>query len=132
MDARGLRREGDPLGEYPGMHSERVPHESRSSRRNSLRDLVAEVRSLLNWHDPVYLIAIGAPEDEYDPEVRTILPRLGEASDAEGVQRVLHEEFTRWFGGVSMFTYEEFAPVAVEVWAAWLRFQQSSNARGAS
>jgi hypothetical protein len=87
--------------------------------------LYAEVRAILNRHDPVYLICIGAPDDEYDPEVNTILPRLKETSDVAGVQKVLHEEFVHWFGGVAMFTYDQFEPVAAEVWAAWSRFREA-------
>jgi hypothetical protein len=32
-----------------------------------------EVRAVLNHEDPIGLIAIGAPDDEYDPEVRRIV-----------------------------------------------------------
>lgn len=91
--------------------------------KEAYESLYREVRAILNAHDPVYLIASGCPNDEYEPEVRTILPRLGEASDAAGVQVILREEFVRWFGGVGMFSYEEFAPAAEEIWSAWERFQ---------
>jgi len=41
--------------------------------------LYTEVSRLLREADPIRLITIGAPDDEYDPEVSTILPRLREA-----------------------------------------------------
>ena len=43
-------------------------------------------------------ISFGDNTDEYDPEVRTILPRLSDCSSADDVQTVVSEEFRRWFG----------------------------------
>ena len=60
-------------------------------------ELYIEVSQLLRKADPIRLIIMGAPDDEYDPEVSTILPRLREAGSAADVQRIVHEEFTRWF-----------------------------------
>jgi hypothetical protein len=40
----------------------------------------------------------GDNTDEYDPEVRTILPRLANCSSVDDVQDVVSEEFRRWFG----------------------------------
>ena len=52
---------------------------------------------LLREADPIRLITIGAPDDEYDPEVSTILPRLREARSAADVQKIIYEEFVHWF-----------------------------------
>jgi hypothetical protein len=90
--------------------------------------LFAEVRRILNRHDPVGLIRMGMPEDEYEPEVGTILPRLREAARPQDVQRLLHEEFQHWFGSdTSMSGYEEFASAASEVWEALERFREGSE-----
>ena len=76
--------------------------EGRRKRRQSLKaaygSLYSDVSRLLREADPIDLIAIGAPDDEYDPEVSTILPRLREANAAADVQRIVHEEFVQWFG----------------------------------
>jgi hypothetical protein len=88
-------------------------------RKVAYETLYADVRAILNRHDPVGLIGMGAPEDEYEPEVGTILPRLRTANEAEDVQRVLDEEFHRWFGDTGMFSYAEFGAVAVDIWRAW-------------
>lgn len=71
--------------------------------------------------DPIGLIAIGAPDDEYDPEVRTILPRLGEANSAGDVQRIVHEEFVRWFSVEVTGPEARYAAVSKEIWQAWKR-----------
>jgi hypothetical protein len=35
--------------------------------------------------------------DEYEPEVDTILPRLEGNQTVDDLQRLIHEEFVRWF-----------------------------------
>lgn len=55
-----------------------------------------ELSALLYRHDPIYLGALGAPEDEYDTEMEIILSRLGEAGSARDVPRFVHEEFISW------------------------------------
>jgi hypothetical protein len=51
------------------------------------------VRAVVNREDPVGLLAIGAPADEYDPEVRELV-RLPDVVTTEQVSTV----FLRWFG----------------------------------
>lgn len=43
-------------------------------------------------------INFGDNSDEYDSEVRTILPRLTDCYSVDDVQDVISEEFRRWFG----------------------------------
>jgi hypothetical protein len=82
--------------------------------------LYAAVSRLLREADPVSLIAIGAPDDEYDPEVSTILPRLREARAAVDVQRIVHEEFVRWFGADLIGPLTDYAEVAEKIWGTCL------------
>jgi len=66
------------------------------------------------------LIAMGAPDDEYDPEVSTILPRLREAKAAVDVQRIVHEEFVRWFGADLVGPLTNCADIAEKMRGTWL------------
>jgi hypothetical protein len=116
--------ESKPEADARGPRKNEIVTRDKRDAKHAYGALYLEVRGILNAHDPVGLISMGAPEDEYEPEVGTILPRLKEASDPSGVQVILQDEFVRWFGGVGMFTFEEFAPVAEEVWASWSRFGQ--------
>ena len=50
-------------------------------------------RTAVNREDPVGLLGMGAPEDEYDPEVRDLV-KWREAVTADQVRAV----FLRWFG----------------------------------
>ena len=91
--------------------------------RREYPQLFAELTAILARHDPVDLVGIGAPEDEYRHEVGTILPRLRETTSATDVQQVLVEEFDQWFGAdTPKMTREDFLPVAEEIWATWRRY----------
>jgi hypothetical protein len=98
--------------------------EGRRKRSQSLKaaygSLYADVSRLLHEADPIGLIAMGAPDDEYDPEVSTILPRLREASTAVDVQRIVHEEFVQWFGADIAGPLTGYADVAERIWGTWL------------
>jgi len=97
--------------------------EGRRQRSQSLQaaygSLYTDVSHLLREADPLGLIAIGAPDDEYDPEVSTILPRLREAKAAVDVQRIVHEEFVRWFGADLVGPLTDYAEVAEKMWRTW-------------
>ena len=82
--------------------------------------LYANVSHLLREADPIGLIAMGAPADEYDPEVSTILPRLREARAAVDVQRIVHDEFVRWFDADLVGPLTDYAEVAEKIWETWL------------
>ena len=99
--------------------------EERERLRRAQPQLFAELAEVLADHDPVGLVSIGAPRDEYDAEVGTILPRLQAATGRGDVQRILVEEFDSWFGvDTPKMSAADFAGVAEDVWAAWLRHAQ--------
>ena len=96
---------------------------SRADRQKSLKEaygeLYVQVSRLVREADPIDLIAIGTPKDEYDVEVRTILPRLREATSARDVQRIVHEEFVHWFTAEIAGPPEIYATVSEEIWKTW-------------
>src|SRR3989338_5351665 len=96
--------------------------EGRKKRSESLKaaygTLYTEVSQLLREADPIRLIVIGAPDDEYDVEVSTILPRLREAKSPRDVQRIMHEEFVQWFGAETAGPAAHYARVSEDVWKA--------------
>ena len=94
----------------------------RGRLKKAYGQLFSDVTAILARHDPVGLVGIGAPEDEYEPEVGTILPRLREATNPADVHRIVCEEFDRWFGlDTPKMAKGDFLPVAEEIWAAWRR-----------
>lgn len=100
--------------------------DERERLRTAYKELFAGVTEILARHDLMALVEIGAPADEYEPEVGTILPRLRDAADADDVQRILHEEFARWFDADILAPDAEFAAPAAEIWTLWRRLGSPS------
>ena len=71
---------------------------------------------MVTEEDPIGLIRLGAPADEYDPEIGTILPRLKEASSIVALRRIVHEEFSSWFGVETAGSEEQYGRVAERIW----------------
>lgn len=87
----------------------------REGKRRYLK-LRGAVSDAVNRADPIGLLALGAPSDEYDPEVGTVLPRLRDAASAEGLAVILHEEFIRWFGSEQAGILDLYRRPAAEIW----------------
>lgn len=58
--------------------------------------------------------------DEYEPEVRTILPRLGPDSSVDEVCRIVREKFDRWFSSPDIAP-ERYERLAEDLWRLWKR-----------
>ncbi|HVV17423.1 MAG TPA: hypothetical protein VHH90_09495 [Polyangia bacterium] len=69
----------------------------RAAIRRQFGNLYDFLLALLFEVDPVG-INFETNADEYKPEVDTILPRLRDGQSVDDVQRIIHEEFVRWFG----------------------------------
>ena len=53
--------------------------------------------------------------DEYEPEVSAILPHLNKCNSLDDVNRVVCEEFIKWFSGTAAFP-ERYPKVAKRIW----------------
>lgn len=67
-------------------------------------------------HDPQGLCKMGAPFDEYVPEIETILPRIGEAKSSDDLAKIIYQEFVAWFGEFGSGTVEDYRPLAMDLW----------------
>ena len=88
-----------------------------------LFDSVAEI---LFRHDPIG-INFEDNLDEYEPEVRTILPRLRTCLSGEDVATVVHEEFQRWFDPDIAGPREKYLGPAEEIWDSWKKRTASQS-----
>ena len=61
-----------------------------------------ELRTIINQYDPIGLLDIGAPEDEYDSEVKTIIVQLDSNMTEQQVHDLVYREFLRWFDDESI------------------------------
>ena len=83
------------------------------------KELFAEVAAILYELDPLFDSI--APTDEYEPEARTILPRLRSCSSVGDARRAIHEEFVQWFGPDNAGSESDYQEAAERLWAAWQR-----------
>lgn len=73
-----------------------------------------KLREIVNNHDPIGLIEIGCPIDEYDPEVKTIIVKLDLAKTEEDIHNLIFNEFTEWFG--DMVKKENLSKMANDIY----------------
>ena len=105
----------------PRIHQD--AHEKRRQLKALYGELFEAIATLLFRHDPVG-INYETNADEYEPEARTILPRLRECRSEADVNRVVGEEFDRWFGD-SAGANKNYEAIAKEIWELW----QKHNAK---
>ena len=74
---------------------------------------IAEVvRKEINKDDPIGLISMGTPHDEYDPEVKEIVRKISKAGGVEKLQNLVHKTFVEFFGAEiakSKYKYKKLA-----------------------
>lgn len=59
---------------------------------------IYELTQIINKRDPLHFIELGAPDDEYQPEIGDIFVALREKSmDETELVEKMKEIFTRWF-----------------------------------
>jgi hypothetical protein len=114
-------RDGDCVDDDPLVHGE-----ERKRLTGAYKALFEEASAILFRHDPIGL-DFETNLDEYDPEVSTVLPRLVTCTSVEDVQRVLHEEFCRWFAPDLAGPPDQYGAPARELWDLWLRHQRGQK-----
>ncbi len=96
----------------------------REHLKQIYRGLYTDIEEILFRLDPMG-INLGNNNDEYNPEVHTILPRLKETNSEADVHNIVYEEFVRWFGADSAGSRDSqsYKEAAKEIWAAWEKFK---------
>jgi len=85
--------------------------------------LVAATARAIDEADPIGLLAMGAPEDEYWPEIDTIVRRVSSAASSGEVRQILHEEFVRWFDPSIAGPEEAYEVSAQRIWEAVMHYR---------
>jgi hypothetical protein len=98
--------------------------EERRRLKAEYGELFDSIEAMLFRHDPIG-INFEVNPDEYAPETGTILPRLRTCESSSDVLRVVHEEFSHWFGSDLAGSAERYAEIASETWQLWQARQTS-------
>jgi hypothetical protein len=89
----------------------------RKELRRQYGELYDRLSRLLFAADPIG-INFDDNTDEYEPEVGSILPRLRTCSSAGDVQKVVHEEFCRWFDADQAGPLDAYEKIGRDIWTA--------------
>jgi hypothetical protein len=81
-----------------------------------LRPVRTTVARAIAKADPIQLLALGAPGDEYDGEVGVIVSQLQAARSEDDVCTIVHAEFVRRFGDEVAGPRERYSEPAREIW----------------
>ena len=86
--------------------------------KRQLHPLRTAVATAIAKADPVKLLELGAPGDEYQQEVDGILRRLTGAQSKDAVRAAIHEEFESRFGADLAGIPERYDEPAAAIWAS--------------
>ncbi len=105
-----------------GMSDEEIYQEAREKKqqiKHLYGKLYGDLTDLFCRYDPMGLVNMGAPENEYEPEVQAVLPRLKEACSMNDLRYILYEEFTTQFSVVTERSKEKLDMATEEIWKLW-------------
>ena len=86
------------------------------SKQSMNSQLFGLIKHAIDQADPIHLLEIGAPDDEYEPEIREIASRIGEGTNLEKVQLLLQEVFAKWFDECIAGPKELYRAPAEVIW----------------
>jgi hypothetical protein len=95
-----------------------VHAKGRRRRKGEYKVLFETTSAIMLKHNPIGL-DFETNIDEYDPEARTVIPRLRDCASSGDVERVLHEEFCAWFTPELAGPAEAYRAMAEELWRFW-------------
>lgn len=84
---------------------------------NELKPVYREVTSVLARHDPIGLVELGCPEDEYSPEAARIARRTATAASPAELADLMHDVFIEFFDAELAGSPDRYVAAAAEVWA---------------
>lgn len=73
---------------------------------------VKQIEELLAKHDPIKLIKIGAPLDEYSHEAQDIYEHINRYNSVEKIHQIVYDIFMRSFDCSGVGSYDDYAIIA--------------------
>jgi hypothetical protein len=84
--------------------------------KHSYIELQNRVTAAVNAADPIGLLALGCPSDEYGPEIAKILPLLFRATSLQQFEQQLYELFVEMFDETAG-SAEGYRELASKLWS---------------
>lgn len=103
-------------GDWKQFQQARIEGE-RTRIRAAHGEIGLAVLDILAQHDPMDIVRAENPA-EYEPVVRTIVPRLRSARCVEDAQRIVYEEASHWLPGGRIGPESAYVAIGQDVWAA--------------
>jgi len=72
------------------------------------------VKEVIDEWDPIGLLGMGCPDDEYDPEIGDIVRLLSNIKSVDELAGGINKVFIKWFD--EDLTIEKTFPVALKIW----------------
>jgi hypothetical protein len=91
--------------QYEEQETPEQMHADRDRLKRRFGGLYQDVLAIIQRHDPIQIAFVA--DDEYEPEVDTILLRLGDAHSEDEIRRVVYEEFAWWFADSKAQSWQE-------------------------
>jgi hypothetical protein len=86
----------------------------KSKLKSLFKDKYFFVKKIIDEWDPIDLLNMGCPVDEYDPEIREIVQLLRNINSVDELAIEINKVFIKWFG--EDLTIEKCYPVALKIW----------------
>lgn len=94
-----------------------MKHEDRQRLKDEYQELWKLVEAAVNRADPIGLLALGFPDNEYHAEIAEILPKVESATSEEDLSEVIHQIFVEWFEPHMSGTRSLYDAIANEIWS---------------
>jgi hypothetical protein len=86
----------------------------RKKLRGLFTDKYIIVKEIIDEWDPIGLLNMGCPIDEYDPEIRDIVQLLRNINSVDELAIEINKVFIKWFE--EDLTFGKCYPVALKIW----------------
>ena len=84
----------------------------QSDKNHNLENLI---RAEINEADPIGLLSIGAPKDEYGLEVKEIGKKIGLVKNKKEIEDLIYTIFVKMFGSKIAGEKEKYATLAANI-----------------
>lgn len=76
-----------------------------------------KLTEIINKHDPISLLKIGAPKDEYKHEINAIAKGLKSCKSKKEIQQLVYDTFVKFFSKEIAGNFNQYDKIAEEIYS---------------